>query len=390
VNVKKQPFVFLSLLGLSLAAFSLNAQEKVQTAHYEIAVENEAGLTANLLAKELELRFDVYNRLFRFDPAALSVPLKVRLFTGQADYDDYVAARLGTTKAGAVYLHYNNAGRRELVILGGREENRVILAHQAFVQFLRAFVPYPPSWMREGFAVYFNTLKFNPADETLSHEENLAWLESVKQEPEDRPSLLDVISADPEEGPEIPRFQIFSWSVVSFFLNSGRDGYFRTLTECFMILSPEASAAENTLAVKNHITLWNDPDRMEKDYRSYLEARKTFGELMEEGRSAYEAGDTMTAELAFISALDQKPSHYAPWYYLGLIFYDERDYPMAEEYYKKSLEFGADEALVSYALGLNAISAGRNADAKVWLEKAAKADPAKYKTKADSLIRRLK
>jgi tetratricopeptide (TPR) repeat protein len=315
----------------------------------------------------------------------------VRLFTDQAGYDGYVTARLGTTKTGAVYLHYNNADRRELVILRGREEDRVIVAHQAFIQFLRAFVPNPPSWIREGFAIYFNTLKFNPEKENLSYEENLAWLEQVKSASKNRPSLQEIIGADLEDNPENLRdLRIFSWSAVSFFLNNGRDDYFRTLSECFMTLSPAASVKDNALAVQRHINLWNNPETMEKDYLSYLEARKTFTELMEAGRSAYLAGDPMTAELAFMSALDQKPSHYAPWYYLGLLLYDERNYPMAEEYYKKSLEFGADEALVSYALGLNAISAGRNDDAAAWLEKAAAADPSRYKTRAADLLRRLK
>jgi tetratricopeptide (TPR) repeat protein len=389
--MRKQVFVFLSLLGLSLTALSLYAQDKVQTAHYEIVVENGAKIAADLLAKELELRFDVYNRLFRFDPAILSVPLRVRLFTDKVGYDDYVTARLGTTKTGAVYLHYSNAERRELVILRGKEEDQVILAHQAFVQFLRAFVPNPPTWFREGFAIYFNTLKFDPDEENLSYEENLTWLESVKEAPKGKPSLQDVISADPEDSfGELQELQIFSWAVVSFFLNNGRDDYFRTLTECFVTLSPTASVRENALAVQKRINLWNDPETMETDYRSYLEARKTFTELMEQGRDAYSAGDSMTAEFAFTSAMNQKPSHYAPWYYLGLILYDEKNYAMAEEYYKKSLELGANEAFVFYALGLNSISAGHRDEAIGWLEKAAAADPARYKTRTADLMRRLK
>jgi tetratricopeptide (TPR) repeat protein len=388
--MKKRTFVLLSFLGLSLAAFSLNAQEKIRTAHYEITVENGAKIAGELLAKEMELRFEVYNRLFRFDPETLAVPLRVRLFTDRVAYDDYVTARLGSSRTGAVYLHYHNAEKRELVFLRGLEEDRPILAHQAFVQFLRAFVPNPPTWIREGFAIYFNTLKFNPGDETLSYEENLAWLESVKDLSKTRPALQDIISADLEDGQKPRDFQIFSWAVVSFFLNNGRDDYFRTLVECFMSLSPAASVEENTRAVKAHINRWNNQETMEKDYLAYLEARKTFAELMEQGRGAYAAGDPMTAELAFMSAMDQKPSNYAPWYYLGLVLYDEKNYAMAEEYYKKSLEFGADEAFVFYALGLNSISAGRNDEAAVWLEKAAAADPGRYKTRAGDLIRRLK
>jgi tetratricopeptide (TPR) repeat protein len=389
--MKKRALILLSALGLSLGVFPLGAQDKVRTEHYEIAAENGAGPAADLLSKELELRFAVYNRLFRFDPAALAAPLKARVFADRAGYDGYVTARLGTAGAGAVYLHYSDAARRELVVFGDREENQAALAYQAFIQFLRAFVANPPSWIREGFAVYFSTLKFNPREEDLSYEENLAWLESVKNARAERPSLQAVISADLEENPERPQdLRIFSWSVVSFFLNNGRDDYFRTLTECFMTLSPSAPAKENALAVRDRINLWNDPRIMEEDYRSYLEARKTFAEFMEEGRRAYAAGETEAAEQAFMGALEQRPSHYAPWYYLGLLLYDQKDHSAAEAYYQKSLECGADQAFVSYALGLNAISAGRNGDAAVWLEKAAQEDPSRYKTRVADLMGRLK
>jgi tetratricopeptide (TPR) repeat protein len=88
--------------------------------------------------------------------------------------------------------------------------------------------------------------------------------------------------------------------------------------------------------------------------------------------------------------MEQRPNHYAPYYYLGLIYYEEKSYDLAEEYYRSSLEYGADEALVSYALGLNAASAGRNIDAVSWLQKASAADPARYKSRADELIGRLR
>jgi tetratricopeptide (TPR) repeat protein len=382
----KKHTVFLFLFAAF--AVSLYAQETVRTAHYEIAVENNARTAVELLAKELELRFDVYNRLFRFDPETLSSPLRVRLFTDQPGYDAYVSSRLESTRPGAVYLHYNYAERRELVVLRGRQEESSILPQQAFVQVLRAFIPNPPSWIREGFAIYFSTLIFDPAEGKLSYEENLAWLEMVKNAGRYRPSVQAVINSD-IDGTSFSDHQIFAWSVVSFLLNNGRDDYFRTLTDCFMALSPAASVTENALAVQKRIKLWNDPDALEKDYRAYLEARKTFTELMEEGRGAYASGDPMEAELAFLGAMNQRPAHYAPWYYLGLLYYEEKNFRLAENYYLQSLQYGADEALVSYALGLNAFSAGRGDDAVIWLAKAAAADPARYKTKTADLLRRL-
>jgi tetratricopeptide (TPR) repeat protein len=399
----KKPAVVLFLFAV--LAISLYAQETVKTAHFEIAVEHNASAAADLLATELELRFGVYNRLFRFDPALLGSPLRARVFSDQAGYDAYISARLGESKPGAVYLHYNHAERRELVVLHGSDKESPILPHQAFVQFLRAFIPNPPSWIREGFAIYFSTLTFDPAREQLGYEENLAWLEMVKTAGRYGPTLQAVIHSD-LNGTPLPDYQVFSWAAVSFFLNqqsqaggtqgltssgtnNGQDNYFRTLTDCFMLLSPSAGTEENALAVQKRISLWHDSETLEKDYRAYLEARKTFAGLIEEGRSAHASGDPIGAELSFLGAMNQKPAHYAPWYYLGLLYYEEKNYSLAEAYYIRSLEYGADEALVSYALGLNALAASRSDDAADWLTKAAAADPARYKTRVDELLLKL-
>ena len=110
---------------------------------------------------------------------------------------------------------------------------------------------------------------------------------------------------------------------------------------------------------------------------------------METGRVYYNAGNAMNAEMSFLAALEQRPSSYAPYYYLGLIYYEENSFDLAEEFYKVSLENGADAALVNYALGINAASAGRNADARIWLENAAELDPGRYETRVGELLQRL-
>ncbi|GHU65777.1 hypothetical protein FACS189447_05350 [Spirochaetia bacterium] len=375
-------FLFLSLIVL-FPAFS-----QLLTSHYEIAVEEGAESAALSLSTELELRFDVYNRLFRFNPGALSSPLKVRVFVDKAAYDSYVTARVGQSRPGAVYLHYNQSERRELLVCRGSPEESSMLGHQAFTQFLRGFVANPPAWIREGFGIYFSGLKFDPAAGALTYEENLAFLEPVKNLGKSAPDLQAIMQADSGNVPA--NFQICSWALVSFFLNNGKEDYFRTLVESFLLLSPNATAFDNSQIVVNRMGLWIAPDAMAADYLSYLNARRTFTELMEDGRKAYNAHDAMTAELCFLGALDQKPTHYAPYYYLGLIYYEEKSYDMADEFYQSSLKYGADEALVSYALGVNAVSAGRNADAVTWLQRAASVDPGRYKTRTEELINRLK
>jgi hypothetical protein len=388
----KRSFMLIVFLAGAFSAYGQTAGTApiLRTSHYAIIAETGAENAAEPLSRELELHFDVYNRLFHFDPSSLEEPLKVRVFTEPSAYDAYVTARVGQKRPGAVYLHYNQRERRELAVCRGSAEEPSMLAHQAFVQYFRGFIPNPPAWMREGFAIYFGGLRFDPAGGLLKYEENLAWLEQVKALGKNAPAIRDLMRAD-YAGLAVPaNFQICSWALVSFFLNNGGEDYFRTLVESFMILSPSATAADNSLAVLKRMDLWTDPAAVERDYGAYLDSRRTFADLMEEGRRAYTARDPVTAELCFLSALNQRPTHYAPYYYLGLIYYEEKNYDMAEEYYHSSLEYGADEALVSYALGINAFSAGRGDDATSWLEKAAAANPEKYKARAGELINRLK
>jgi hypothetical protein len=387
LTVKKffKTLFFIVMIGCCLGRpVSARAQQPLPpTQYYEAAAGSD---DAESVVRELESRFSVYNKLFRFDPSLIKSPLKVRVIRDTKAYDEYVSARLGGSLSGAVYLHYREPDRRELVINRFSIDEKKALPYQAFIQYLKAFIPDPPSWMKEGFASYFNTLLFSPAGE-LVYEENLSWLPAAKNLGAKTPPEA-ILLADKQGFPE--NFQSLSWALVSFFLNSGNEDYFRSLVESFMVLSSTASAAENAEAAAKRFFLWSDAETMKGDYLSYLASRKTFLELMEEGQKAYAAKDPAMAELAFSSALNQKPGHYAPYYYLGLIAYENNRFTEAEQLYLFSLQYGADRALVSYALGINAASAGRNKDAVDFLRQAAEAAPEKYREKAESLILRLK
>ena len=364
---------------------------------YVFTADAEAESALNDLELEMENRFNVYNRLFRFDPSLLSAPLNVRVFGNKEAYDSYVIERLGEPKPGSIYLHYSQTGRRELVIHSGPEEfakeaSMIALAHQAFVQYLRAFVANPPSWLRDGFAIYYSTLRSSFRG-SLEYEKNLIWLEALRNLGENMPSPEAVFLAD-EEGSlplsqeSIDAYKISSWALVSFLLSGSRE-YYRDLVECFMLLTPNASAAANTLALKNHFLPRLDIDVFEKDLRSYLDSLKTYRELMEKGHEAYSRGDFLNAELSFLAAMDQRPLDYAPCYYLGLLSFEGKSHDMAERYYLESREKGADEALVSYALGINAAAAGRDQDAVDFLHTAASKDPPRFRALVEEQLKRI-
>jgi tetratricopeptide (TPR) repeat protein len=360
------------------------AQISLKSEHFEVIADSGDG---EALLREMEERFSVYNRLFRFDPEEASYPLRVRSFRDREAYNSYISSRLGAARTGAVYLHYNQKERRELVVNRGSPEEGRALPYQAFIQFLRAFVANPPSWIREGFAIYFSTLNFTN-DGKPAYEENLSWLDTVKNLGSALPGPEAILLADSRGLP--PEFQSLAWSLVSFFLNSGNENYLRTMTDSFMVLSDGKNAAENAEAVAKRITMWNSMETLTRDYRNYLDSRKTFTELLEEGQRAYARGDALGAEVSFYTALDQRPGHYAPYYYLGLLAYEEGSYDMADQYYRSAIERGADFALVCYALGVNAASAGKKMESINYLHRAAEASPERYREKAEGLIARLR
>jgi hypothetical protein len=342
-----------------------------------------------LLLTELELRMDLYNRLFHFDPAEIAAPLQVRAIADAEAYESYVSRQIGRAPAGAVYIHYSRPDKRELAVHRGSGAEPAMLAHQAFVQYLRAFVPNPPSWMRDGFAIVFSAIQFDPAAQELAYGENLAWLDAVKKLGPSAPEPEAILLADARGGGSTD-FQPLAWALASFFLNYDTDEYFRTLAEMFMALSPDATAAENSLAAAKRLTVWTDFEALAEDYQNYLGLRKSYAELVEAGQRAYESGDREAARTNFAQALSARPGEPAPYYYLGLIAYDDRDFAKAGELYNAALGRGADDALVQYALGLNAAAAGQNAEARRLLEQAAIAAPERFGEKAHGIIGRLR
>jgi hypothetical protein len=340
------------------------------------------------IIKELELRFQAYNQIFRYEPSWLEDIYRVRAFGDGESYDAYVKSQLGETRKGAVYLHYAQRDRRELVIHRGSPDEKKALPREAFVQFFRGFVDDPPSWMREGFAIYFSGLRYDEVLGKLEYTENLAWLDKVKSLGKEAPSLEWVLLADVLGRPD--NFQSVAWSLVSFFMNTKKEEYYRTLGEVFLTLSDQAAAEDNAKYAAQRITSWIDLDKLRQDYGEYLISRKTFNDLLKNGKDAYNTQDYLTADICFSSALNLRPDHYAPYYYLGLLSYRKRDYEMAENYYRLSRDKGASPALISYAMGINAASAGKMEEAIACLEEAAAVNPAQYRDKADALIQRLK
>ena len=361
-----------------LTAISVDGNYTVVSDHYH--VESQISQEdAILLSQELESRFAVYNTLFRFVPNGVKTNLRVTAFGNKESYDAYIQAKLGASYPdGALYIHYSQENLRELLINRGTDSEALLLPNQAFIQYLRAFVSYPPEWFNKGFALYYYTLTFDPVNASsdtktpgpLVFDENLSLLESVRTLINSTSSLKTLFL---DNAPS----SSLSWALVSFCLKSGNADYFRTLTESFIILDKDASTEANTEKVLERMLQYTNWDAFERDFKAYINSKKTFNELIEEGLASYNAHDFIRARNAFAAASGQQPAHYLPYYYLGLLSYDEKEFDKAKDYYEKSFDKseGSDSAIIALALGFNMAAAGRNSEAITWLQKASAKDP---------------
>lgn len=367
--------------------------DSASSMHY--AVWSDAGKDdAVRLATTLDGLFSVYNEYFRFDESSLKAPLTVRKFAEKASFDAYLTKVIGETKDDFVYLHYPTIERSELVIYdkASVDDFDASLAHQAFVQFLKAFVPEPPLWIREGFAVFFERSRANPSTGAVAYAENQSWLETVKLlKSQDRlysVSELMLLSSD-EAKSGLDVFYPESWALVSFFINSPDRRYNRFVWDAIGLLARDATLEQNQNAVRDFFLRWHGQEAAESDFLAYLDGQKTFAELVTSGVRSYGDKDLETAYKSFSQALTKNASSYIPHYYLGLIAYARGDYALAQDYYLKALELGSDAPITNYALGINAYASRRFDEARDYLQKASEGDPAKYQEKAGEIITRI-
>jgi hypothetical protein len=348
---------------------------------------------ADGLVRQLEALFKLYNGFFRYDPADLKAKLNVREFKDKDGFDVYMNQIVGQTKDDFVYLHYPSPERSELLVFSkGEPDFSASLAHQGFVQFIKAFIPNPPLWIREGVAVCFESARWDDKAGKLDFPENLAWLETVKSL-KDRSLLMPLdkllsIGQDEASG-DLDVFYPQAWALTSFLLNSDDKAYNRLLWDAIGALRRDASLDDNQDAIVKIVGAWYGNDATEKAFEAYLAQRKTFPELVAAGVRKYADKAWKDANDAFAAAESMNAESYVPEYYLGLIAYAQNDFDGAESHYKQALALGCDPAITNYALGVNAYAQNRLDDAKGFLKIARDDAPDRYGDKVDSLVAKI-
>lgn len=389
--------VFAALLGFTLALplAAQSSQFEVETAHYHVISEiSEDHATA--MGDRLEAMLSLYNQQFRYPVDELETPLRVRVFATKSRFDSYLRRLVDETRDGYVYLHYSDLAKSELVGYYVDDDSLdQSIIHQSFIQFFRAFVPEPPLWLREGFAIYYEASEYDQEFGTVIYHENLAWLDTLKgmvAGDADRPliPLEDMLAMDLADARDrIDSFYPQAWGMVSFLMHADDPDINRMLWDSLSALDADASFQENLDAVYREAFRWADQTRLAEDFLAYVDQRRSFRGWVAHGVEQYNGGMIDEAENAFVKSLQLREDNYVPYYYLGLINYERQNYGLADFYYQAAMDRGADEAVTLYALGVNAYADNRFDEAAEYLEMTVNQDPA-YRERAEGLLIRIR
>ena len=368
---------------------------EVESEHYRVMSQVSVNHAARTASK-LEAMLGLYNSYFHFDVDELDTKLRVRIFSSKSGFDSYLNRVIGETRDDFIYLHYRDLSRSELVgyNLEG-DEFDFALTHQNFVQYIRAFVANPPLWLREGFAVFFEQAEYDNDFEQVVYRENLSWLGTLKElvQGSSSRSLIpmgQMLTIDVETARE--RINVFypqAWGMISFLVNAENRDINRILWDSISALHPSASMEENARRINERALKWVDREFLGEAFVEYVNERKSFKGLVEEGMDLYADGQLNPAEENFVKATKLRDDNYIPFYYLGLINYDKGNYDLADFYYQESLSRGGNETLTYYALGVNAFAANRFDAAANFLQQVTDAGETEYREDAEELLARI-
>ncbi len=388
----------LAYMLVSCITFAATAETMTSTqGNYRITYSDPA-LDVEDIGRSCMLLRDSFSRLCGFDPDPEKYPALIRILPDREAFDQYLVSRIGETRSQFVFLKYGRPELSELVIyptgsgagydsFAGPSLNR-----QLFLQYLYSYVLEPPIWLRDGLQAWVETLYIENG--TVAQSDYSPWLETARNYLEDSEKRLSLQSIlDARTGTyEAARLYPLSWAVVSFLMQSENPVYQRYLHETFVVLEGQEgynghSQEENTRAVYERFERNARFESADRDFARWIEGQTTFSEMIAEGMNAYAEGNHEYAQKILNKAVMLQPTDPLPAYYLGLSLYASGSFREAGEWYRRSLENGADAATVHWALALAAHALRNYSEARQYLEKARELNPLRYGDKAAALLR---
>ena len=369
--MKKISFFGLIFIFAGSLLFAQSLQ-MAESNYYRIYTDLDTE-TAEGIVSVMDSYLLLFNKYLHFDTDKLPGKLKIRLYGSKSDFDSYLKNTVDRTAESYVLLQYSDPSKNELVAyaFSDYDKMRKNFIHYGFIQFFKAYVYYPPLWLMNGFAVYFENSSYNMEDGTVSFKENLDWVPTLKKAistgttiPIDRLLLADI----PDITDKISVFYSQTWGMIDFLLSSSYIDYNRVLWDSLSALKKTASADENEAAVIAKAFKWINKEAFASDFVTYAKSINTYSDLIALGTDAYSKKDYKKAAEYFSEAIKLDSTKELPYYYLGLVNYAMNDYTAAENYYHTSLKYTSDKDRVYYALAVNAFADSRLEDSQLYIK----------------------
>ena len=390
--MKKISFVVLISIFTGSLLFGQSLQMADST-YYRIYTDTDKK-TAEDIVSVMDSYLLLFNKYLHFDTAKLPGKLKIRLYSTKSDFDSYLKNTVSKTAESYVLLQYRDPSKNELVayITSDLDKMRKDFIHYGFIQFMKAYIYYPPLWLMNGFAVYFENSSYSLEEGTVTFKENLDWVPTLKKAitdgttiPIDRLLLADI----PDITDKLSVFYSQSWGMIDFLLSSSYIDYNRVLWDSLSSLNKTATADENEAAVISSAFTWINKETFAADFISYVKSVHTFSDLIALGTDAYSKKEYEQAQQYFAEAIEKDSSREIPYYYLGLTNYALSDYTTAEDYYHTSLKYSSDKDRVFYALAVNAYADSRIDDSQLYIKSISERGKELYKDKISILEKRI-
>jgi len=324
-----------------------NPFTKYQTEHYEI-ITDVSSEVAKKVGNDMEAILQEYSRILPFPEEQLPSSLfRVRIFLTKEDFQKYCREALGDTydRKNFVYYHCRNLEEREMVCFLLPEIPFFRrLHHEAFHQYFRHFIYYPPQWLNEGLAELFEA---SPMIEQgrLQIKPSPGWLRRLKEDVLiskkhpyiDLKSLLTMSKKEwlKNSGSTYPE----SWAFCYYLLRSGKGQLARYLNNCIEVLNPDASREENTEKIFEEVFAKINLPRLEKDWVEFIRKihpAEGYG-FFEKGQGLLEKRKYQEALSEFNKAIEMNDSYFRYYYFRARTYYSLKRYDQAIKNLKKAL-----------------------------------------------------
>jgi len=233
-----------------------------RSVHYEILSDVDEELCRKAAAR-LEQAFQCFRTALPYQKSP-HTRLKVRIFSTKEKFDEYNQSvhRAKDPHRSFVYHHYERESAKCEVVAFVKSEAELMagLQHEAFHQYFRSIIDYPPQWVNEGLAEYFEVVVIDENRRFVSRP--APWLQKWRTEKKRLGSnttvlipVKDLMSFSKEEWEEQSNSYCESWALVYFFLHSDHAEWKKRFTAYLAALKSGSPREDNTrLAMKAAFT----------------------------------------------------------------------------------------------------------------------------------------